>query len=206
MAATTSDMILAAYRSRLLASSPTTVSRSAFWHSSPIDGSEVLAITDVMGSSTWRAGATTLWIASVEDTTALTYDFHATHDKTSLCKNRFRIFPWILHIPNMFIYMSFRVAQDHNKAVGRDTTSLTPSWTQQHDPTATTRCRSFSFICISNCLELANNCLELLNLLFCFLLFWTWMSCYYVYIPVYSAYFEGSLSGQLDKIGSSKNK
>jgi hypothetical protein len=92
MAATISDRILAAYRSRLLASSPTTVSRSAFWHSSPTDGSEVLAVTDIMGSSTWRAGATTL-IASVEDTAALTYDFHATHGKTSLCKNRFRIFP-----------------------------------------------------------------------------------------------------------------
>jgi hypothetical protein len=92
VAATASDRILVAYRFRLLASSPTAVSRSAFRHSSPIDESGVLVITNTVGRSTWRAGATALWIASVEDTAALTYDFHSTHGKTSLCKNRFRMF------------------------------------------------------------------------------------------------------------------
>jgi hypothetical protein len=43
----------------------------------------VLADVDAMGIFTWRVGATALWIASVEDTTALTYDFHATHDMTN---------------------------------------------------------------------------------------------------------------------------
>jgi hypothetical protein len=51
MATTTSGRILAAYRSRLKASSPTTVSRSAFWHSFPIEGLGVLAIIDVVGIS-----------------------------------------------------------------------------------------------------------------------------------------------------------
>jgi hypothetical protein len=30
------------------------------------------------------AGASTLWIASVEDTAALTYDFQANHGKTNV--------------------------------------------------------------------------------------------------------------------------
>jgi hypothetical protein len=74
--ATASARILVAYRSKLLASSPTAVSRSTFQHSSPTDGSGVLAVADAVGSSTWREGVTTLWITSGEDT-ALTYDFHA---------------------------------------------------------------------------------------------------------------------------------
>jgi hypothetical protein len=37
-----------------------------------------------MGISTWRVGATALLIASVEDTAASIYDFHATHGKTNL--------------------------------------------------------------------------------------------------------------------------
>jgi hypothetical protein len=72
-------------------------------------------------------GIATLWIASVEDTTPSTYDFHATRGKTSLCKNRFRMFTRQLRISNTFIYMSFREAQDHNKAAGRDTTLSMPS-------------------------------------------------------------------------------
>jgi hypothetical protein len=87
MAAITSGRILAAYRSRLLASSPRVISRSAFRYSSPTGGSSVLAIIDAVGSSTWRADVAALCIASIEDTAALTYDFHTTHDKTSLCKN-----------------------------------------------------------------------------------------------------------------------
>jgi hypothetical protein len=87
MVATTSDMILTAYRFRLLASSPIVISRSAFRHSSPTDGLGALAITDTVGSSTWRAGAVALWIAFVEDTDALTYGFHSTHGK-----NIFRMF------------------------------------------------------------------------------------------------------------------
>jgi hypothetical protein len=51
---------------------------SAWRHSSSTDGSGVLVIVDAMGISTWMAGVATLWIASVEDTIALTYDFHVT--------------------------------------------------------------------------------------------------------------------------------
>jgi hypothetical protein len=127
VAATASIRILAAFRSRLLMSSTTAVSRSAFRYSSHSNKSGVLVITVAVGISTWRAGIIALWIAYVEDTAASTYDFHATHGKSSLCKNRFCMFTGLLHIPNMFIYMSFRVAQDHNKAKGRDTTSSTPS-------------------------------------------------------------------------------
>jgi hypothetical protein len=84
IAAIASGRILATFRSRLLASAPTAISRSAWRHSSPTDGSGVLADADTVGISTWRAGAAALWIASVEDTTASTYDFHATHGKTNL--------------------------------------------------------------------------------------------------------------------------
>jgi hypothetical protein len=90
MVATTSGRILAAYGFKLLASAHTIVSRSAWRHSSPTDGSGVLA--DAVGISTWRAGTTTLWIAFIEDTTASTYDFNATHGKINLCKNRFHMF------------------------------------------------------------------------------------------------------------------
>jgi hypothetical protein len=126
MTATASDRILAAYRSRLLASSPTAVSRSALWHSSPIDGSGVLAIADAVGSSTWRAGAAALWITSMKNT-AWTYDFHATHGKTSLYKNRYRMFTYYFAYLTCSFTCLFRVTQDHNKAPGRDMTSLTPS-------------------------------------------------------------------------------
>jgi hypothetical protein len=176
---------------------------TGFRHSSPTDRSGVLAVADAVGSSTWRASIAALWIASMEDT-ASTYNFHASHGKTCLCQNKFHMFTWLLHIANRFIYMSFRAAQDHNKAAGRDMTSSMPSWTRREDPVATTWYRSFSFICIWNCLELSNNCLELSNLLFCFLLPWTWMSCCRVCILVYSAYFGGSSSGEATKIGSSK--
>jgi hypothetical protein len=91
VAATASDRIMAALRFRLLASSPTTISRSAFQHSFPTDGSALLAATDAMGRFTWRAGAAALWITSVENT-ASTYNFHATHGKTILCKNRLLMF------------------------------------------------------------------------------------------------------------------
>jgi hypothetical protein len=57
----------------------------------PPDGPWLLAVTDVLGSSTWRAGVTAIWIASVEDTASI-YDFHGTYGKTRLCKNRLHIF------------------------------------------------------------------------------------------------------------------
>jgi hypothetical protein len=173
---TISVRILTTFRSRLQASSSTAVFRSAFRHSSPTDGLGVLAIADAMGIFTWRAVAAALWIASVEDTAALTYDFDDTHSKTSLYKNRFCMFTWLLRISNTFIYMSFRVAQDHNKAAGRDTTSSMTSWTQQEDLAATMQRRSFSFIYILNCLKLSN--------LFCFHLSWTILSCYSVWLYI----------------------
>jgi hypothetical protein len=37
-----------------------------------------------VGISTWRAGAAALWIASVEDNAASTYDLHPTHGKTNV--------------------------------------------------------------------------------------------------------------------------
>jgi hypothetical protein len=37
-----------------------------------------------VGISTWRIGTATLWIASVEDNAASTYDFHTTHNKTNV--------------------------------------------------------------------------------------------------------------------------
>jgi hypothetical protein len=47
--------------------------------------------------------------------------------------------------------MSFRVAQDHNNAAGRDTTLLTASSTRRDYPAATTQCHSscFGFACPS---------------------------------------------------------
>jgi hypothetical protein len=76
-------MILVTFRSWLLASAPIAISRSTWRHSSPIDGSRVLVDVDAMGISTWRAGTTTLWIASIEETAASTYDFLMTHGKTN---------------------------------------------------------------------------------------------------------------------------
>jgi hypothetical protein len=49
------------------------------------------------------------------------------------------------HIPNTSIYISFRVAQDHNKVAGRDTTSSRASSTQREDLAATTWCHSSCF-------------------------------------------------------------
>jgi hypothetical protein len=49
--------------------------------------------------------------------------------------------------------MSFRVAQDHNKAAGQDTTSSTASSTQREDPAATTRHCSSCRTCFA-CFEL----------------------------------------------------
>jgi hypothetical protein len=83
MAATGSNRILDAFGSKLLASSPTPVSRSAWRHSSTTDGSGVLDVADAVGISTWRARVTALWITSIEDIAALTYDIHSTHGKTS---------------------------------------------------------------------------------------------------------------------------
>jgi hypothetical protein len=91
-----------------------------------------LAATTAVGISTWRACAAALWLASVEVTAASTYDFHAT------VRNYFAILTRPFHIPNTSIYISFRVAQDHNKAAGRDTTSSTTSSTRWEDPVATT--------------------------------------------------------------------
>jgi hypothetical protein len=45
--------------------------------------------------------------------------------------------------------MSFKVAHDHNKAVGQDTTSSMASSTRREDPTATTRHRSCSLLSLA---------------------------------------------------------
>jgi hypothetical protein len=84
MATTASDRLLAAFRSRLMAPSPTAISRSVFRHSFPTAGLGLLVLANAMDNSTWRAGIAALWNASVDDT-ASTY-FLATHGKTSLCK------------------------------------------------------------------------------------------------------------------------
>jgi hypothetical protein len=157
-----------------------------------------------MGSSTWRAGTTILWIASVQDT-ASTYDFHTTHGKTSLCKNRLRMFTWLLHIPNTLIYMSFRAAQDHNKVVDQDTTSSTPSWTWKEDPVATTattcRCHSFSFNCVLNC---RSSCRTIVWS--CELVLHSIAENYAIFVSymLYCVLFGGSPSGEAAKTGSSK--
>jgi hypothetical protein len=75
------------------------------------------AATTTVRISTRRACTVALGLAFIEVTSTSTYDFHATHSKK------------LLHNPNTSIYMSFRAAQDHNKAVGRDTISLTASST-----------------------------------------------------------------------------
>jgi hypothetical protein len=92
-----------------------------------------LAATTV-GISTRRACVVALWLASVEVTAASTYDFHTTHGK-KLLRNPNTSFC----IHNMFIYMSFRVAQDH-KAAGKDTTLSMVSSTRREDLTTTMRC------------------------------------------------------------------
>jgi hypothetical protein len=132
MAASIFGRILADLGSRLLASACAGVSRTPWRPPSP---------TATMGISTWRVCATALWLASVEVTATSTYDFHATHDKKLIRNPNTRPF----RIPNMYIYMSFRVAQYH-KAASRDTTLLKPSSTptQHEDPSATTRRRSCS--------------------------------------------------------------
>jgi hypothetical protein len=84
--ATISGRILAAFGSRLLASTPTAISRSTWRHFYPTDGSRVLADTAIVEISTWRVGVSALWIASVEDIAASTYDFHPTHGKTNVIK------------------------------------------------------------------------------------------------------------------------
>jgi hypothetical protein len=84
MAATTSGRILAAFGSRLLASAPTAICRSAWRPPSPTDGSGLLAAAAAVGISTRRACATTLWLASVDVTAASTYDFYVTHGKKLL--------------------------------------------------------------------------------------------------------------------------
>jgi hypothetical protein len=116
----------------------------------------------------------------------------------------------------MFIYMSFRAAQDHNKAAGRDTTSSTTSSTQQEDPVATMRHRSscFAFACHSFSFSFSSHelhCLKvdklvlislvvnyLVELMMCVII------CCVNYILVYFACFRGSLSEEAAKIGSSK--
>jgi hypothetical protein len=45
--------------------------------------------------------------------------------------------------------MSFRVAQDHNKAVGKDMTSLMSASTRREDPVAMTRRRSLVFLSLA---------------------------------------------------------
>jgi hypothetical protein len=52
-------------------------------------------------------------------------------------------------IPNTSIYISFRAAQDHDKAAGRDTTSSMTSSTLCEDPVATTWCHSRSLLSLA---------------------------------------------------------
>jgi hypothetical protein len=98
VATTAFDRLQAANRSRLLAPSPTAVSRTLLWHSSPTVRSGLLAVADAVGSSTYRAGTVALWNAYV-DYTASTY-FLATHDKTSLCKFNPNIEDLLIFIKN----------------------------------------------------------------------------------------------------------
>jgi hypothetical protein len=128
--------ILAALGSRLLVSARAVVSKTAWRPPSPTDELGLLAATaTTVGISTWRACTVALWLASVEVTAALTYDFHATHGKKLLRNPNTCPF----RIPNMYLYMSFGAAQDH-KAAGRDTTLSKPysTPTQWEDSTATT--------------------------------------------------------------------
>jgi hypothetical protein len=67
--------------------------------------------------------------------------------------------------------MSFKAAQDHNKAVGRDTTLSTPSSTRREDSAATTRrhssCFGFAYCSFSfgfSCHELY--CIKVVELVF----------------------------------------
>jgi hypothetical protein len=93
----------------------------------------------------------------------------------------------------MFIYMSFRAAQDHNMAAGRDTTLSTSSWTQWEDPTATTvvtsRRHSFSFIRILNCLECRTIVLSCRTYFtfYCRELYWMSCCCVMYILPVLEA-------------------
>jgi hypothetical protein len=76
--------------------------------------------------------------------------------------------------------MTFRAAQDHNKAVGRDMTSSTPSSTQWEVPAATTWHHSFSFAFAYRELY----CLEFLT--DCFSFYWRELECLAaVYIFLY---------------------
>jgi hypothetical protein len=116
----------------------------------------------------------------------------------------------------MSIYMSFRVAQDHNKAVSRDTTSSTATSTQQEDPVATTRRHSscFAFSCHSLSFgfpsrELHCQVVELVSVLLVINYLVDLMMCVIIccvnYIPVYCACFGGSPSEEATKIDSSKS-
>jgi hypothetical protein len=102
MATTASNRILAALGSRLLASTPTAISRLE-WRLLAVATAVGISTwragtTAIMGISTWKAGTTALWIASVGDNTTSNYNFHATHGKTP-----FRIFTRLLHIPDKSI-------------------------------------------------------------------------------------------------------
>jgi hypothetical protein len=119
MAVTNSDRILAAFGSSLLVFSPTPVSRSAWRNSSPTDRSGVLADVDAMGISTLRAGAAALCIASVEDTTGSIYDFHSTHDKTSLLKIGFIcLLEYFIFLTRAFRCLSGRLKITTSQRIG----------------------------------------------------------------------------------------
>jgi hypothetical protein len=103
----------------------------------------------------------------------------------STVRNYFVILTHPFRIPNMSIYMSFRAAQDHNKAVGRDMTSSTTSSTRE-DPTAMMRRHSSCFTCCELVLKLS-------YMLWCIYLF-----------PIYSACYGGSLVREAAKTGVGK--
>jgi hypothetical protein len=116
----------------------------------------------------------------------------------------------------MFIYISLRAAQDHNKAAGRDTSSSIASSTRREDPAATTRRRSscFAFACRSfnfgfpshelHCLKVVQLISVSLVVNYLVYLIICVIICCVNYIRIYCACFGGSLPGEAAKTGSSK--
>jgi hypothetical protein len=118
-------------------------------------------------------------------------------------------------IPNTSIYMSFRVAQDHNKATGRDTTSSMTSSTRHEDPTATMWCIVvvlLSLVVVSFLVSLVVNysliVVELVLLLLIVNYVVDLMMCVTLVLcmiyPICSTHFGGSPSREAAKIGSDK--
>jgi hypothetical protein len=116
----------------------------------------------------------------------------------------------------MSIYMSFRMAQDHNKAAGRDTNSSTASSTRWEVPVATMWHHSscFAFTCHSFCFGFPSHelhCLKVVEvvsvlLVINYLVYFIMcvIICCVKYIPIYCACFGGSPFREAVKTSSSK--